>query len=68
MATPAQFVWLRGLRGPEPQLWTKPLVGVDKGQIDRVVFSIDIEDRDTVTLDQCIAAYPAPTSTDIIVS
>jgi hypothetical protein len=54
-----RFVWLRGLRGPEPQRWTDPTVGPDFE--DRILAAVPISGEDlSVPLDDLIRRFPAP--------
>lgn len=62
----ARFVWLRGLRGPEPQLWFEPLVGCAYLK-DRVLAEHRLpllNGRAAGTLDDLARLYPAPPMED----
>ena len=52
------FAWVRGLRGPEPQIITDETKSDPKQVAARIIAQVAI--ADAMTLDQCIAAYPAP--------
>lgn len=51
------FVWLNGLKGPEPQLWQVPFAGCAE---KRPIFRVDLPADDARTFDELIAAFPAP--------
>lgn len=55
------FAWVRGLRGLEPQIITDeaPNILDPKGAAERILAKIEVDD--IVTLNQCIAKYPAQT-------
>lgn len=62
----ARFVWLRGLRDPEPQLWFEPLVGCAYLR-DRVLAEHRLpllNGRTDGTMDALIRLYPAPRMED----
>lgn len=51
------FVWMRGLRGPEPQLW----FGDDVGNNEKPLFKVKI---DGGTIDEMVNLYPCPQVTE----
>jgi hypothetical protein len=52
------FAWVRGLRGPEPQIISDEIKLDPKQVAARVIAQVEIDD--SMSLDDCIAAYPAP--------
>jgi acyl carrier protein len=51
------FVWLKGMRGSEPQLWRVPFAGCAE---KCPIFRVDLPASDARTFDELIAAFPAP--------
>lgn len=49
------FVWLTGLRGPEPQIWDDPKQTRD-GKPVKPLFGVEVSD--SATLAECVALYP----------
>lgn len=57
------FVWIRGLRGPEPQLHLRnPQESIDwKVMEDNVIGIVKLKEHEhDYTLAQAVAAYPCP--------
>ncbi|MFG1205624.1 hypothetical protein [Xanthobacter flavus] len=55
------FVWVRGLRGPSPQVWAEMPPKEFRGRAERVLSHHRITaEEETLTLDQLAARYPAP--------
>jgi len=53
------FVWVKGLRGPEPQIFTGETRPMDsEREKAKILASIEVDE--TMTLQACIAAFPAP--------
>lgn len=63
---PNTFVWVRGLRGPEPQIWGEEALVASERNRETTVLSMRAlapEER-KLSLGQLAARYPAPMTGD----
>jgi hypothetical protein len=52
------FVWIDGLQGPEPQLWTGDGSRDGQGKLKPALKIVEIPDHDIRTLDELAKDYP----------
>jgi hypothetical protein len=58
--TPAMFVYVRGLKGPAPELWPEPLPDMSGKERPYLAKYELTEEESKLSLDQLKAKYPPP--------
>ncbi len=59
------FVWVRGLRGPSPQVWAEMTPKEFAGRADRILAQHRLTaEEERLSLEELAAKYPAPPQTE----